>query len=70
MVNFSSPYHALLGWPCYTKFMAIAHYGCLKLKMPDPHGVITVATSMTEAYLCEQEGTALTTANVAAIDLT
>jgi hypothetical protein len=36
VVNFASPYHALLGRPCYAKFMAVPYYGCLKLKMPRP----------------------------------
>ncbi|XP_066361192.1 uncharacterized protein [Miscanthus floridulus] len=53
VVDFSIPYHALLAWPCYAKFMAIPHYGCLKLKTPGPRGVITMATSTTEAYLDE-----------------
>jgi hypothetical protein len=35
-------YHAILGQPCYTKFMAIPNYTCLKLKMPGPRGVITI----------------------------
>ena len=55
-----------MGQPCYAKFMAIPHYGCLKLKMPGPRGVITMASSTTEAYLYEQEGTTLTAADVAA----
>lgn len=53
VVNFSSPYHALLGRSCYVKFMIVLHYGYLKLKMPSPWGVITMASSATEAYLCE-----------------
>ena len=68
VVDFASPYHALLGRPCYTKFMAVLHYGCLKLKIPGPRGVIVVATSVAEAYRCEQEGTAHATTDVAAID--
>ena len=50
------------------KFMVILHYGCLKLKMPSPRGVIVVATSTTEVYRCEQEGTTLTVANITATD--
>lgn len=53
MVDFSSPYHALLAQPCYAKFMVVPHYDCLKLKMPRPWGIIIVASSATEAYLCE-----------------
>ena len=68
VVDFASPYHALLGRPCYTKFMAVPHYGCLKLKIPGPQGVIVVATSMAEVYHCEQEGTTLSMASITAID--
>ena len=68
VVDFASPYHALLGRPCYMKFMAIPHYGCLKLKIPGPRGVIVVATSAAEVYRCEQEGMALAVANVAVAD--
>ena len=59
-----------MGRLCYAKFIAVPHYDCLKLKMPGPRGVITMASSMTEAYLCEQEGMSLTTADVAAANFT
>ena len=42
MVDFLGSYHAILGRPCYTKFMAIPNYTYLKLKMPGPHGIITI----------------------------
>jgi hypothetical protein len=42
VVDFLNVYHTLLGRPCFTKFMAIPNYIYLKLKMPDPKGVITV----------------------------
>ena len=45
VVGFHGTYHAILGWPCYVKFMAISNYTYLKLKMPGPGGVITVSTS-------------------------
>lgn len=44
VVDFLGPYHALFVWPCYAKFMAVTHYGCLKVKMPGPWEVITVAS--------------------------
>ena len=59
VVDFAWSYHALLGGPCYAKLLAILHYGYLKLKMPDPRGVIMVASSVIKAYRYEQEGTAL-----------
>ena len=35
--------------------MAIPNYTYLKLKMPGPHGVITIDTSFQRAYECEVE---------------
>ena len=35
--------------------MAIPNYAYLKLKMPGPHGVITIGTSFQRAYECEVE---------------
>ena len=34
VADFESSYHAILGWPALTKFMAIPHYVYLLLKMP------------------------------------
>jgi hypothetical protein len=48
-------YHAILDQPCYTKFIAIPNYTCLKLKMPGPHGVITMGGDLQQAHLCERE---------------
>jgi hypothetical protein len=45
VVGFHGSYHAILGRPCYTKFMAIPNYMYLKLKMSGPHRVITVGSS-------------------------
>ena len=35
--------------------MAVPNYTYLKLKMPGPHGVITISTSFQRAYECEVE---------------
>ena len=35
--------------------MAVPNYTYLKLKLPGPHGVITVGTSFQRAYECEVE---------------
>jgi hypothetical protein len=42
LVDFFGPYHVILGWPCYVKFMAIPSYAYLKLKIPGPTRVITM----------------------------
>jgi hypothetical protein len=36
------PFNAIIGRPAQYRFMAIAHYGYLVLKMPSPTGVLTV----------------------------
>jgi hypothetical protein len=48
-------YHAVLGRPCYTKFMVLPNYTYLKLKMPGPNGVITVGPTYRHAYECDVE---------------
>ena len=55
MVGFRGTYHAIIGRPGYTKFMAIPNYTYLKLKMPGPKGVITVSSSYDHAYECDVE---------------
>ena len=50
VVGFRGTYHAIIRRPGYAKFMAIPNYTYLKLKMPEPKGVITVSSS----YECWQ----------------
>ena len=69
VVGFLETYHAILGRPCYMKFMAIPNYSYLKLKMPGPGGVITVSTSFQCAYECEIECCNHTAAIVASGEL-
>ena len=45
VVRFHGTYNAILGRPCYAKFMAVPNYTYLKLKMLGPCGVITIGTS-------------------------
>jgi hypothetical protein len=55
VVGFSGAYHAILGRPCYTKFMAVPNYTYLKMKMPGPNGVITIGSSIEHAFDCDVE---------------
>jgi hypothetical protein len=55
VVGFRGTYHAVLGRPCYAKFMAIPSYTYLKLKMPGPNGVITIGSTYRHAYKCDVE---------------
>nr|CAB3453764.1 unnamed protein product [Digitaria exilis] len=69
VVDFDSSYHAILGRPCYAKFMAVPNYVYLKLKMPRPNGVIVVGTSPQVAYKCKKESCTLAAALVASRQL-
>jgi hypothetical protein len=53
VVGFRGAYHAILGRPCYAKFMAVPNYTYLKMKMPRPNGVITVGSSIKHAFDCD-----------------
>jgi hypothetical protein len=55
VVGFRGTYHAVLGRPCYAKFMVVPNYTYLKLKMPGPNGVITVGSTYRHAYECDVE---------------
>jgi hypothetical protein len=55
VVGFRGAYHAILGRPCYAKFMAVLNYTYLKMKMPGPKGVITVGSSIEHAFDCDVE---------------
>jgi hypothetical protein len=55
VVRFHGTYQAILGHPCYAKFMAVPNYTYLKLKMPGPKGVITIGPSYEHAYECDME---------------
>jgi hypothetical protein len=55
VVGFRGTYHAVLGRPCYAKFMAVPNYTYLKLKMPGPKGTITVGSTYCHAYECDVE---------------
>jgi hypothetical protein len=55
VVGFHGTYHAILGHPCYAKFMVVPNYTYLKLKMPGPKGVITIGPSYEHVYECDVE---------------
>jgi len=55
VVRFPGTYHAILGRPCYAKFMAVPNYTYLKHKMPRPNDVITISTTSQHAYQCDIE---------------
>jgi hypothetical protein len=55
VVGFRGTYRAVLGRPCYAKFMVVPNYTYLKLKMPGPNGVITVGSTYRHTYECDVE---------------
>jgi hypothetical protein len=55
VVGFRGTYHAVLGRPCYAKFMAVPNYTYLKLKMSGPNGIITVGSTYLHVYECDVE---------------
>ena len=69
MVGFKGAYHDILGRPRYAKFMAVANYTYMKLKMPGPHGVITVGITYQHVYMCEVESCKLALAVLAIEEL-
>jgi hypothetical protein len=69
VVDFSRPYHLILGRPCYIKFMVTPSYAYLKLKIPRPTRVITMEAKTQWVLDCEQNNIELLTAVVAMIEL-
>ena len=62
VANFDGTYHAILGRPSLTKFMAVPHCSYLVLKMPTEKGVLTVRGNVYTAYICEEESFKVTEA--------
>ena len=59
VASFSSGYHALLGREAFTIFQAIPHDRYMKLKMPGPNGIITLASDPDIALHAENKTAAL-----------
>jgi len=62
VADFDGTYHAILGRPSVTKFMAVPHYSYLVLKMPTEKGVLTVRGNVYTTYTCEEESFKITEA--------
>jgi hypothetical protein len=54
VVDFSRPYHIILEWTCYVKFMFIPSYAYLKLMIPGPAGIIIMEARAQQALDYEQ----------------
>jgi len=55
VAGFQSSYHAIFGRPALAKFMAIPHYPYLLLKMPGPHGVLSLRGNLKRSFDCDAE---------------
>jgi hypothetical protein len=55
VMDWPSQYHAILGRPAFSQFMAVPHYTYLVLKIPGPKGIITVKGSFEVSDLCDKE---------------
>jgi hypothetical protein len=55
VMDWPSQYHAILGRPTFSRFMAVPHYTYLVLKMLGPKGIITVKGSFEVSDLCDKE---------------
>jgi hypothetical protein len=55
VMDWPSQYHAILGRPVFSRFIAVPHYTYLVLKMPGPNGIITVKGSFELSDLCDKE---------------
>jgi hypothetical protein len=63
VADFEGTYHAILGHPVITKFMAAPHYRYLVLKMPTEKGVLTLRGNVFIAYTCEEDSFCVAKAN-------
>jgi hypothetical protein len=55
------PFNAIIGRPALYRFMAVAHYGYLVLKMPSPAGILTVPGDRSAAVAAVERLYAFTT---------
>jgi hypothetical protein len=63
VVDFETSYHAILGRPAISKFMAVPHYTYLVLKMPSPAGVLSLQGDLKISFDCDTEAVELAAIN-------
>jgi hypothetical protein len=68
VMNFETSYQAILGRPTLAKFMAIPHYPYLLLKMPGPHGILSLQGNLKRAFDCDIQAIQITSKAQAAND--
>jgi hypothetical protein len=55
VMDWPSQYHAILGRPTFSRFMAVPHYTYMVLKLPGPNRIITVKGSFELSDICDKE---------------
>jgi hypothetical protein len=63
VADFETSYHAILGRPAISKFMAVPHYTYLVLKMPSPAGVLSLQGDLKISFECDTEAVELAATN-------
>jgi hypothetical protein len=63
VADFETSYHAILGRPAITKFMAVPHYTYLVLKMPSPAGVLSLQGDLKISHDCNTEAVEIASTN-------
>jgi hypothetical protein len=63
VADFETSYHAILGRPAISKFMAVPHYMYLVLKMPSPVGVLSLQGDLKISFDCDTEAVELASMN-------
>jgi hypothetical protein len=63
VADFETSYHAILGRPAITKFMAVPQYTYLVLKMPSPAGVLSLQGDLKISFDCDTEAVELAATN-------
>jgi hypothetical protein len=69
VADFEIEYNTFLGRPALTMFMGILHYAYLILKMPGPHGVISIGGDVKRAYDCNKESCEMADRLIASAEL-
>jgi hypothetical protein len=63
VADFETSYHAILGRPVITKFMAVPHYTYLVLKMPSLAGVLLLQGDLKISFDCDTKAMELAATN-------
>jgi hypothetical protein len=63
VADFETSYHAILGRPAITKFMAVLHYTYLVLKMPSSAGVLSLQWDLKISFDCDTKAMELAATN-------